>query len=149
MDAAQQIRQLLAGPAVAAIEHGEHRFAHRLQCFQGIQFHPGDVSIQHQQHQVGMQRDAGGQACSGRRIDLIDAWCVDQVHGLQPRNRTWPGHRLLMACAAMGDVGGHHVLTHQRIDQAGLAHTHPAEHRDAQPVALEPLQLQVQQAQGS
>ena len=54
-----------------------------------------------------------------------------------------------MACAAMGDVGGHHVLTHQAIDQAGLAHPHPAEHRDAQHVALEPLQLEVQQTQGS
>ena len=101
----------------------------------------------HQQHQIGIQRQPCRQPCPAGVGDFIDARGVDQVHPRQPVDGDRPGGQLLTPGAAMGHIGGKARLSQQGIEQARLAHPHPAEHRQPQAPLLQPRQLLVQQPQ--
>ena len=143
-DAGEQRGQLVGWPAIAAVQHGEHRFPLGLEGRQCIELNLGDVPIQHQQHEIGVHGHPSGKAGPGWAIDLIDPRCVHQVDALQAWDWLGPGSALLLPCAAMGHVRGHQRLAHEGVDQARLADTDPAEHGDAKPALLQSLELVVQ-----
>jgi hypothetical protein len=49
-DALQEAGELLWRTTITAVQHGKHGFATVHQCFQGIEFNPADVGIQHEKH---------------------------------------------------------------------------------------------------
>ena len=144
LDAGDQLGLLRCAPAVAAVEHQQQRLATGQQGRECIVLDAGEVAIEHQQHQVGAQGHPGGQPGPGCSGDLIDAGGVHQLHPLQALNRLIPGPGGLVAGAAMGHVGGEGRLPQQGVEQARLAHPHPAEHGHPQAALAQALQLAIE-----
>ena len=146
-NAGQQLRQLVFGPAIAAVEHQPHRFAAGLKGLQGIAVATGQIAVDHQQHQIHPHRDTARQAGAAGGINFINAGGVDQLHPPQTIQVQRPGHSLLAAGAAMGHIGLQQPLTDQGIDQARLADPNTTEDGNPEVALVQTLELAIEQRQ--